>query len=64
MEAYQERVVVEQREIEEKSDKLRAFLDSPTFHDLSEIDQNLLLAQLMSMGAYTTILMLRINGFK
>jgi hypothetical protein len=64
MQAFQERVIQEQKELEEKLDKLTDFLQTDTFLNLEEKDRELLLAQHTHMVAYNTTLALRIKRFK
>ena len=63
MEAYQERVVAEKKELDEKISKLEAFIQSYRFVDISEDDQDLLPRQLKAMREYASILGERIFGF-
>lgn len=62
-ESYQQRVVIEKGELEEKIEKLSKFLPSATFKSLPEIDQVLLRRQLAYMEGYSRILSKRINRF-
>lgn len=55
------RVMVERDDLAEKTDKLTAFLETPTFAALDEEDRQLLAAQLGAMGAYVGILDRRLS---
>lgn len=63
MEAYQERVVLEKKELDEKISKLEPFMVSQLFEKLSTNDQYLLNKQHLAMKEYSTILSLRIQRF-
>jgi hypothetical protein len=64
MEAFQERVVAEQRELGEKIDKLKAFImESPTFKTLPVAEQQRLNRQCDAMLEYFNILGERITAF-
>jgi len=60
MEDWQERVVAEQRELQEKITKLEVFLPA---ENLSDEDNGLLFQQLQAMKRYSKILLQRINNF-
>lgn len=60
---HQERVVTEQKELEDKITKLTTFSTTDFFRELSPIDQNLLSIQLDSMRAYNNVLKMRISRF-
>jgi hypothetical protein len=65
MEAYQERVVTERDELEEKIEKLVAFMfHSGHFQGIPEREQDLLNRQLEAMREYSSILEERIEGFE
>ena len=64
MEDYQERVVEEKKELDEKLAKLRAFQLSEKFDDLDNADQYLLNKQANYMDDYSYILGQRIVRFK
>ncbi|WP_324694546.1 crAss001_48 related protein [Novosphingobium sp. RL4] len=55
-----ERMIVEARELAARSNALTTFLEGQVFSTLEPTDQQLLRAQYASMGAYLTILNLRI----
>lgn len=62
LEPHVQRMADEQGELEERLEKLSAFIESnPVFKTLSETDQYLLLAQLTAMATYSNILNLRIK---
>ena len=61
MQPYQERVVIEHKELHDKIDKLIVFIDSDYFQSLDLIDQSLLKQQLDVMMQYRSILLKRIN---
>jgi len=64
MEPYQQRVVDEATELEDKQAKLAAFIEStPFFAGLDVTQQGLLKAQLKAMDSYLEILRLRIALF-
>lgn len=64
MEPYQQRVVDEKRELDNKIDKLNQFAqNSPIFGKMNLKDQELLLEQLDIMFDYTEILSKRIERF-
>lgn len=63
MEGYQERVIKERDELQEKYEKLAKFTESDKFDKLDEDNQALLLAQLGSMQSYYMILEMRIKKF-
>jgi len=60
MEAYQERVVLEKKELDEKINKLSVFVSSDT---LKEDVANVLKKQLAIMIDYSNILSERISNF-
>lgn len=61
MEAFVERIIEEQRNLEEKIDKLFRFVHSDVYKKLSEENQVLLDLQYMSMVSYNNILIRRIK---
>lgn len=63
LEPYQQRVVDENKELKEKIDKLQAFMLSPKWKELQDIDQYLMSSQLQVMQAYSQILFQRITRF-
>ena len=63
MEAYQTRVVKEQKLLQEKIEDLAAFMDGDTFQVITKDEQSLLNAQLNIMLAYRDILNMRIAKF-
>lgn len=64
MQPYQERVVVEHKELHDKIDKLIVFIDSDYFKQLDSDDQSLLKEQLDIMMKYRSILIKRMNRFQ
>ena len=64
MEAYQQRVVEEKRELDSKRDKLTEFLKSPNRIKVSQDEQDRLAGQLAAMEVYSGILAERIVHFK
>lgn len=63
MKDFQERVLKEKDELQEKYEKLSKFIGSDKFHVLDNENQDLLLAQQGAMQSYLVILMMRINKF-
>ena len=64
MHTYQERVVEEKRELDEKASKLSAFIGmSPIFEDLPAKEQELMKEQCETMWEYSELLGKRIEGF-
>lgn len=63
MQPYQQRVVLEKQELDDKRTKLDLFTLSDAFNKLDPVDQELLVAQSEVMGQYSTILEARINQF-
>lgn len=60
MEDYQERIVVEKKELDEKINKLSNFLSGNIFINLALDKKNLLTHQWEIMQVYSTILGLRL----
>lgn len=63
LQPHEQRVVNEAVDLDEKTLKLRNFLDSDGFQSLDEDDKNLLLGQFGAMCSYLAILSLRINKY-
>ena len=63
MKDYQERVVKEKQELDEKIYSLAQFLTTPTFVNLHKDERTRLIAQYGTMRAYSYILGERINNF-
>lgn len=63
MQPYQQRVVEEKEQLNERIDKLYAFTASPNFRLVPEDERARLLRQLRAMGAYSAILHERIEAF-
>lgn len=63
---HQERVVVEKQELDEKLDKLKAFIDNPNFSSIvnDEDEAKRLIRQHCAMVLYSAILQERIAAFK
>lgn len=61
MEAFVERMIDEQKKLEEKIDKIFIFIHSETYKNLSEENQVLLDLQYLSMVSYNNILIRRIK---
>ena len=64
MEAYQQRVIDERNELEEKINRLRVFIGTGTYIRLDTIDRELLRAQITLMISYSRVLTRRIERFK
>jgi hypothetical protein len=63
MEAYQQRVIEEAHQLEEKLDKLQKFLKTRTNIYIRAQDWDLLVLQSSAMQTYLKILKMRILGF-
>lgn len=63
MEAYQHRVVEEQKELETKLIALCAFIGTDAFLKLDAEDQDLMHQQHDAMDTYNTVLVKRIHRF-
>jgi len=63
MEAYQERVVLEKKELDDKISKLSPFIGSEKFSSVKEEEANRLRNQLSIMIDYSNILGERIDNF-
>ena len=63
MEAYQQRVVDEQKELHDRRAKLGVFIRSEKFNGLPKVEQELLTRQLGAMVEYEGILDDRIDLF-
>ena len=63
MQPYQQRVVEEKEQLNERIDKLYAFTSSPAFRRIPEDERNRMIRQLRAMGAYSAILHERIEAF-
>jgi len=62
---YQERVVIEKKELDEKIKKLNDFInDNPIFSSLGYAEQVRLRYQIQYMSQYSEILKERIEAFK
>jgi hypothetical protein len=63
MEAYRQRVVDEKRELDDKLEKLGAFLKTTSFDALPTAEQRRLWLQQIFMQLYSTVLGERIAAF-
>jgi len=63
MQAHQERVVNEKKELDEKREKLGTFIEGKIFQTLSPEERNRLERQAIAMTTYSTILGERIAAF-
>ena len=63
METYQQRVVDEKSELDDKRKKLEEFLYTDTFVSLNDGERGLLQTQYILMGNYSDVLQSRIEGF-
>lgn len=63
MQTWQTRLVEEKRQLDERIQKLDAFLQGPYFKSVSEIDRYLLAGQFDAMQSYSRILGQRIDRF-
>lgn len=63
MQPYQQRVVEEAAQLDERIDRLYAFTASPDFRRIPEDERNRMIRQLRAMGAYSAILHERIEAF-
>jgi hypothetical protein len=64
MQPHQQRVVDEKKELDEKLDRLKAFIDTnPTFKTLHEDERGRLNRQFDVMAEYSSILSQRITAF-
>jgi hypothetical protein len=61
VEPHVERMLTESHELADRTLKLAAFFDTPVFSGLKAEDKDLLHAQHAAMGAYRTILNIRIG---
>jgi hypothetical protein len=63
MQPHQERVITEKKELDEKREKLGAFIEGKIYQTLSSEERNRLTQQALAMTAYSTILGDRIAAF-
>lgn len=61
--AWQQRVIDEKAQLDERTEKLTAFLGTRAYAELADIDRELLLCQRMHMRAYSSFLSQRIERF-
>ena len=64
MKPYQERVIEEKMELDEKIVKLLAFIEGPLFSALSDDERRRMHRQLRAMGDYSDALNERIAAFE
>lgn len=64
MSPWQERLVKEKQELDQKITKLQAFIAGPDFGDLDSANQYWLIEQVGAMENYSYSLQQRINLFK
>lgn len=62
--AHELRVMEEEDQLNEKIEKLRAFMRTPTFETLDPMDRHLLTLQLTQMEDYQFTLVRRMRRFK
>lgn len=63
MPPHQERVVAEKRDLDDKREKLGAFIEGAIYQGLPEAERNRLTQQAIAMATYSTILGERIASF-
>lgn len=63
MQAYQERVISEKAELDEKIEKLRAFFTTPLYGGLDSTEQDRLIRQFGFMCSYSAVLEERVSAF-
>ena len=63
MQAFQERVVVEKNELDEKINKLSSFIESDRWSSVAEDEKEWMRKQLVAMGEYSNVLSQRIANF-
>jgi len=61
---YQERVIEEKRELDEKLDRLRVYMGSPAFTSVPTDEQARMGEQASFMAGYSRVLGARIAAFK
>lgn len=64
LEPYQQRLLIEKREVETRLVALQNFIDSPSFPVLPDMDQHLMNRQAHFMSGYLGILLQRIARFQ
>lgn len=64
MEAHQERVIEEKRELDERLEKLNNFFNTQTFKDLHPLEKERMRKQIDYMNGYSRILGERITAFR
>jgi len=65
MSDFKERLIQEQKDLQEKIEKLDSFLESNEFFEkLNKGEQDLLTIQLYAMRTYNTVLLTRIDRLK
>jgi hypothetical protein len=63
MQSHQERVVTEKEELDDKRQKLTAFIGGSVYRDLDKIEQSRMNRQLEAMSLYSNVLAERIAAF-
>lgn len=63
LESYQERVIAEKAELDEKIEKLRAFFTTPLYGGLDSAEQDRLSRQFGFMCSYSAVLEERVSAF-
>jgi hypothetical protein len=63
MQPHQQRVVDEMHELDSKLDKLKDFMHTDTYANLTAVDQGLLMVQVVAMENYVNTLSRRIELF-
>jgi len=61
--AYQERVIAEKEQLDDRCQKLRSFTGGAVYHSLDASERDRLERQLEAMGTYSDILGERIAAF-
>lgn len=64
MSTFKERLILEKQELNEKIEKLEAFVESENFSKIEPVQMSLLNAQLFAMKTYSQILVERIAWLK
>lgn len=64
MEDFIKRIQEEKTELDIKIEKLKSFMGSTKFKEISELNQELLSVQLIFMDGYTAVLNSRLNLLK
>lgn len=59
---FKQRLEVEQKELQEKIDKLGAFIGTEVYEGLANADKRILVLQKKAMETYNNILKIRLEG--